>query len=468
MKLINLLMTCVALGCVLTATTFAQNPAAADLNQPASVRNVTYNDSYLYFAPQDANAPPAGAATAEPEKKTEAVPVEESNGEAAAEEEKAPEPKHLIGQVGCSKVNIYGWLDGGLTGNTDNPASRYNGTLAPNDRNEFQFNQLYLVTEKALKTDDCTWDLGGRIDLLYGTDYIFCQSTGFETRPDGSPKWNAGIDYGLAMPQVYADIGYGKLDLKLGRFYTTIGYESMMAINNFFYSHNYAVRYSEPTTHTGGMFTYKYSDELSVYLAGANGQDKTDGVVDSLCVVTGFGYTPKEEKYALNFSIMTGGLDSTTADPTILAPRTYFSTYLTYNFSEKFQSVTQWDAGWQQNFDLQGNTADFWSVTEYLFYTINDCWKAGLRYDMYVDDQATRLGGLRYGGLPGGNPLPLPSGNAGTVQAISAGVNWIPNANVRVRPELRWDWYGGQGLPLFDDRTRNSQFTAAIDAIVQF
>ena len=106
--------------------------------------------------------------------------------------------------------------------------------------------------------------------------------------------------------------------------------------------------------------------------------------------------------------------------PTVYAPRTYFSTYLTYNFSKKWQSVTQWDAGWQQDYDVQGHTADFWSFTQYLFYTLNDHWKAGLRYDMFVDDQGTRLGGLRFGGLPGGNPLPLPSGDAGTVQAITA------------------------------------------------
>ena len=115
-------------------------------------------------------------------------------------------------------------------------------------------------------------------------------------------------------------------------------------------------------------------------------------------------------------------------------------------FQQKFQSVTQWDAGWQQDYDLAGHTADFWSVTQYLFYTLNDRWKAGLRYDMFVDGQGTKLGGLRFGGLPGGNPLPLPSGDAGTVQAITAGLNYTYNANFRVRPELRWDWTGGKGL----------------------
>ena len=413
----------------------------------------------------DKAAPPAAEKATE-KKADDAAKEEEEKGD---EEEKAPEPHRVIGKIGCTDINVYGWLDAGGTVNPDNPASGYNGTLAPNDRNEFQFNQLYMVMEKALKTDDGCWDIGGRVDLLYGTDYIFCQSLGFETNPDGSAKWNGGVDYGLAMPQIYAEIGNDKVSMKLGRFYTIIGYESMMATSNFFYSMNYAVRYAEPTTHTGGLVTWKKSDELTLYMGGVNGQDETDGLTDSLAVLTGFAWTPKDKKYALNFGIMTGGLGSATADTTTpYTPRTYFSTYLTYNFNKKWQSVSQWDAGWQQDYDTAGHTADFWSFTQYLFYTIDDHWKAGLRYDMFVDGQGTKLGGLRDGGLIGGNPLPLPSGDAGTVQAITLGLNYTYNANLRVRPELRWDWYGGSGPALFDDLTKNSQFTAAVDAIVQF
>ena len=355
----------------------------------------------------------------------------------------------------------------GITTNFANPASHYNGTLAPNDRNEFQFNQTYLVMEKTLDTKDHNWDVGGRVDLLYGTDYIFCESLGFETNRDGSPKWNASEQYGLAMPQVYGEVGCGDLSLKLGRFYSIIGYESIMATSNFFYSQNYAVRYAEPTTNTGGLLAKKLSDNLTLYAGLVDGQDETDGLTNSLATLSGFAYTPKDQKYALNFGLMTGGLEPTDV-PTVYAPRTYFSTYLTYNFNKQWQSVSQWDAGWQDNYDLQGHTADFWSFTQYLYYGLNDQWKAGLRYDMFVDGQGTRLGGLRFGGLPDGNPLPLPSGDAGVVQAITLGLNYTRNANLRLRPELRWDWFSGSGPKLFDDGAKNSQFTAAIDAIVQF
>lgn len=381
-------------------------------------------------------------------------------------EDGSDQPRRLIGKL-PGRFEVYGWLDMGITGNASSPPSRYNGPLAPNDREEFQFNQTYLVIERTTKADECSWDLGARADLLYGTDYIYGISTGFETHPDGSPRWNSSKHYGLILPQIYGEVARGDLSFKFGRFYTIIGYESLMAPNNFFYSMNYALRYAEPTTHTGGLFTWKATDQLSLYIAGANGQDRTDALSDSLCLVTGFGYTPQSKKWALSFAVMTGGREPTNVPP-VFAPRTYLSTVFTWNFNDRFQSVTQYDTGWQENYDLQGNDAEFYSITQYLFYTINDCWKAGFRYDWFRDDDGTRLGGLRFGGVPGGNPLPLPSGNAGAVHAISLGLNYTPNANLRIRPEVRWDWYEGAGLPLFDDRTRNSQFTGAVDLVVLF
>jgi hypothetical protein len=461
MRLVKMWIAVCAIASLYAGTAFAADDSPVLLLQPNSVKQ-TVAYQYRTVAADAAEQP---AVKAKEEAAVDAGQFEEMASDEG--DENKDEPKRLIGKVGKSNVNIYGWIDMGITGNADRPNSHYNGPLAPNDRDDFQFNQNYLVVEKALDTENKCWDLGGRVDFLYGSDWIYFAAPGAELHSDGSPDWNGTNEYGLGVPQAYAEIGHNNLSFKLGRFYTIIGYESMMATSNFFYSMNYAVRYAEPTTHTGGLFTLKANDALSLYLGGVNGGDRVDGLVDSFAVLGGFAYAPKEKKWALNFGAMSGGLEPT-LDSTVFAPRTYFSTYLTYNFTDKFQSVTQWDAGWQQNYNLQDDTADFWSVTQYLFYTLNPCWKAGLRYDLFTDDQATRLGGLRFGGTPGGNPLPLPSGNAGTVQAITAGLNYTPNNNLRIRPELRWDWYQGQGQPLFNDRSANRQFTAAVDMIVQF
>ena len=336
---------------------------------------------------------------AKPDEKKEEAEKGEEKKEGEKEEEKKeeppPEPCRLIGNIGCSNLSVTGWIDMGGTIDPANPASHYNGTLAPNDRDEWQFDQTYLVMEKKLKTDNGCWDYGGRVDLLYGSDYIYCQSLGFETQPDGAPKWNASSQYGLAVPQAYIELGNDKLDCKIGEFYSIIGYESIMATNNFFYSMNYAVRYAEPTTNSGGLFSYKLNDDLTAYAGGVNGENQTDGVVNSLAVLTGFAYAPKNQKFSLNFGLMTGGLGPGYAE--FSGPQTYFSLYGTYKFNDKWQSVTQWDSGWQDNYDglNENHTAVYYSFTQYLFYTINPCWALCARYDMLVDQQGDVLGGLR-------------------------------------------------------------------------
>ena len=86
------------------------------------------------------------------------------------------EPWRLFGccRTLCKhRISLRGWLSGGYTYNFDDPASRFNGPVTFNDRDEPMFNQGYLILERAVDTDCCGWDIGGRVDLLYGSDYRF-------------------------------------------------------------------------------------------------------------------------------------------------------------------------------------------------------------------------------------------------------------------------------------------------------
>jgi hypothetical protein len=63
-------------------------------------------------------------------------------------------------------------------------------------------------------------------------------------------------------------------------------------------------------------------------------------------------------------------------------------------------------------------------------------------------------------------------GFAGTFSEVTAGLNWRPCANLVVRPELRWDWYGGTtntaGQLPFGDGLHASQFLFATDAVFTY
>lgn len=161
---------------------------------------------------------------------------------------------HVAPQDGPFRVR--GWVDGGYTFNTQTPKSDFNGPYNAIDRDVAQLNQLYLIIERSLRTSSGEWEVGGRVDLLWGYDYFLTQSTGFERDSDGSPGWNDNR-YGVALPQIYAEVGSQDLSLKLGHFYTIVGYEGVPAINNFFYSKSYAYQFAGPFTHWGGMMSWR-------------------------------------------------------------------------------------------------------------------------------------------------------------------------------------------------------------------
>ncbi len=105
-------------------------------------------------------------------------------------------------------------------------------------------------TPNGPSTPVCGFDIGGRIDYIYGTDGPDTQAFGIDN-DHWDNGWDNGNDYGSAIPQLYMEAGYGDLSVKVGHFYTIIGYEVVQAPDNFFYSHAYTMYNSEPFTHTG-------------------------------------------------------------------------------------------------------------------------------------------------------------------------------------------------------------------------
>ena len=49
--------------------------------------------------------------------------------------------------------------------------------------------------------------------------------------------------------------------------------------------------------------------------------------------------------------------------------------------------------------------------------------------------------------------------------ALSWGLSWTPNANLLVRPEIRWDW---SDRPEYNDHRDSNQLLLAVDAVVRF
>lgn len=388
--------------------------------------------------------------------------------------------------LGNPTRNLRGWIAQGFTYNAANPPDNSNRPVTFNDRaNEYQMNQACLIMERPVATSGCGWDFGGRVDLLYGTDYFFTTAVGLETRSDGSQHWNgngprgAGAGsaalYGLALPQFYAEV-YAPFaegtNLKAGHFYSPLGFETVTAPDNFFYSHSYALQYGEPFTHTGAVADVQLSDSLRLTAGGTTGWNTLDTARSQWGVLGGIEWTSCDQRTSLAWMFHTGndgppGVNNPAYFPGPADPAnvSVYSLVLTHRIASRLGYVFQHDFGVEQDGEFSGgtfNAAKWYGINQYLLYEVNDCWSMGLRCEWFRDQDHSRIIDLATSGA---------TASGGNYFALTMGANWTPCRNVRFRPEIRWDWSDtespvlGVGGP-FDFFRDDSQLTLAIDLIL--
>lgn len=355
-------------------------------------------------------------------------------------------------------IYVDSWLDQGVTINTLSPRNRINGPVTFNDRsNAYQLNQMYLRLARDAAEECDRWGMGGCIDLLYGTDSIYTAARGLEVTDDLSPRWNAQR-YGLAMPQLYAEFycpwGNG-LNMKIGHFYSILGYESVAAPDNFFYSHSYLFQYAAPFTFTGFLGETHLGD-FTIQAGMTRGDDNWDDNNNDLGVVGNIGWTSRNGR--TNIAL---GVDATREQPDPSSNiRTIFSLVIQQKLGRHWQYVIQSDIGNEPGAGVgnpttldRATTASWYGVNQYLFRTINERWQAGMRFEWFRDENGSRV--------PGAN-------RTGDYFELSTGVNWTPNKHITLRPELRWDWTGTADYYPFGDGTRSNQVLLNCDLIVRF
>ena len=384
----------------------------------------------------------------------------------------------LFGQNECLKcrgVTIGGYIIQSYTYNPDNPADRFNGPVTWTDRaNEYQLNRLQLTIEKATKSEDCCWDVGYRVDALYGTDNRFVTAADLETRGYfTSPKWSTQRFYGLALPQAYAELAYDDWKIKIGHFFAPCGYEGVDSIANFFPNLPYTFQYGEPFTHTGILAMKKVSDGLSVGGGLITGWDNFVGDNPNLGVHTVLTRTWEDKSTMTFYQVFSN-------EPTLTGVfrQRYLQTLAyTIPLNENLTSTTQSDYGFQNDAFQSGRDADWYGINQYLMYKVSDCTGIGLRTEWFRDEDGARVGGF-LGQTPTGSDRGLNVnrfGYAGNFYEITWGMNYKFNANTMIRPYVRWDWFEAndpttvrQGTLPFDGGNKNHQTLLGFDYVLVY
>lgn len=257
-------------------------------------------------------------------------------------------------------------------------------------------------------------DFGFRFDAVYGVDGPNTQAFG---NPPGTYDFMNGFDhgiYGWALPQLYGEVAMGDLSVKAGHFYTIIGYETVQAPQNFFYSKAFTFNFNEPFTHTGVLGTYNLSDNVTAWggwtLGWDTGFERNDDGDDSegsnwiggLSVGLADNVKATYASVAGDFGLIGEGyMQSFVLDVGLMEN-------VNYIFQNDWLHLNQLGTGSEPGYDS-------YSFNQYLIYTISDQLAAGARGEIWTVEDST-------------------------IYQTTLGVNIKPSPNLVVRPEVRWQW----------------------------
>jgi len=342
-------------------------------------------------------------------------------------------------------ISAGGWLQLGY--HTANNRRNFN-----NRADEVQLQQAWLYAEKAIDTSS-GFDIGGRIDYLYGTDAQDTQAFGTGQRGWDNP-WDNGA-YGHAIPQAYVEAGYGDLSVKAGHFFTIIGWEVVAAPDNFFYSHAYTMYNSEPFTHTGVLAKYAVDDNTTAWGGYVLGWDS--GFDDNGDAFLGGISRGLTDDLTLTYATIMGRF----AEARFLGVEKGYmhSLVADYAVTEKLQYIIQNDYLDTED-GADARVRNTLGINQYLIYNINDKWAYGSRFEWWNVSRDSTL-------------FPVASDGNADVYALTTGLNYRPHANLIIRPELRYDWVRGATAAeaeafVFEPGSGRDQFTFGMDTIVTF
>jgi hypothetical protein len=183
---------------------------------------------------------------------------------------------------------IYGWIEIGANGSTNNKTNASKG-IAANEpaaydvySNTLQLDQAAVYFERLENTAQTThYDWGYRIALLYGVDYRFTTTHGILSQQLLVKNAQYGFDPVMFYYDAYLpNLGGGGSVLRIGRYISLPDIEAQLAPNNYSYSHSILYSY-DCYTQFGINLTTKLNDHWTVQAGLSPGCDTMPWTTDA-------------------------------------------------------------------------------------------------------------------------------------------------------------------------------------------
>jgi len=361
----------------------------------------------------------------------------------------------LLDQAGAGRtlddwrLTIGGHVEVSWTYNFDDPDNEVNpGRAFDFEHNDFTMNQLSLFAERKVDVAKKTFDVGGKIEAIFGSDAGLIHANGLTDWYDGPRDPENQLD----LTQLYADfalpVGNGLL-IRVGKFVTLLNQEVIDPEGNALFSHSFLFTFSAPFTHTGIIASYNLTDQWSITGGITRGwdqawEDNNDGI-DFLGQVK--WAASKDTTLILNVSIGPQRTDNNDDYRYVL------DLVASHAVSDQLSLAVNADFGWEDDAALDGDTATWYGVAGYVGYKLTDMFTVNGRLEWFRDNDGARTGldiNL-YEATVGLAIKPLPKDKWG---------QWL-----QIRPELRWDHADED---VFNDFSDEDQFTFGVDVLFAY
>jgi hypothetical protein len=329
-------------------------------------------------------------------------------------------------------IVLSGYVDAGYTYNFIGRDTGSTFTTRNGSENKaggsFNLNALKVALEKPL-TDANEWQAGFRADLIVGQDAAFVGGQ------------NAASSDSLFLEQAYAQfrapVGNG-IDIKVGKFVTTLGYEVIERPVNLNISYGELFQNAIPLWHVGALASYEFSDVINAKFGVVNGAN-----------VDGLATTSSYPAFLASLGLNAPGGNASIGNNVYFAPGS----------SNDAASIAAGGAGSSIIYDLVGNwtpkfandklllgfngdignssqpgygSDTWWGAAVYAKYQFTDIFSLAGRGEYFHDADGSKLG---FSGIP----APAGSGSADVwAWTLTAGFDVIEN--LALRAEYRLDY----------------------------
>ena len=361
-------------------------------------------------------------------------------------------------------ISLYGYVEGGYMHDFTSP---HKGGLTFLGYNNFKNNgvldKISLNLERTVDPTKKQFDVGFRLEGIFGSDAAFIHSNGMWGKETGHTQWD--------FLQAYADVTLPGIPVRLraGKWIELAGFEHFSANiygafgdpTRAFYSYSYQFLYAEPGTQTGALATYVLNPQWTFDAGFTRGWNQSlrdsNDVLDFLGRVT---FTPSDKTSVI--FVMTEGPEF----PIIVGNNipagdnrdwwTALDLVITQKVTDKLSLGLGSDYVVTPKIPVLGNGTKEWGgVAGYISYALDPHFTLNTRLEWYRDAA---------NGFSTGAPV---SANyyEGTV---GVAIKPFPKdkilSNLLFRPEVRYD----HSDQLVFNSSDHNQWTFSIDTLFTF